>query len=128
MWTHILVTFQLVLLKRETSYFDHTVVVNQPSLKENNFLCYGNLPGFCSWPDLEFHQMSVVCSVFISNQLHVSDGFSLIALEQSLSGNVRRTDVLSKEGVWVGFTLCTVSYSEVGSFTLGSRGWLNKAD
>lgn len=72
--------------------------------------------------------MSVVCSVFISNQLHVSDGFSLIALEQSLSGNVRRTDVLSKEGVWVGFTLCTVSYSEVGSFTLGSKGWLNKAD
>lgn len=57
------------------SYFDHTVVVNQPSLKENDFLCHGNLLGCCSWLELKFRKMNVVCSAWSSNRLHVCDGF-----------------------------------------------------
>lgn len=61
----VLVTFELVLLKgKKMSYFDHIMVVNQPSLKENNFLCHGNLLGCCKWLELKFHKMNVACSVF----------------------------------------------------------------
>lgn len=84
------------------SYFDHTVVVNQPSLKENNFLCHGNLLGCCSWLELKCHKMNVVCSVCSSNQLHVCDGFSPHGSAEGLSGNVGPIDALSNIGTWVG--------------------------
>lgn len=109
MWAQVLVTFELVLLKRgegrRASSFARTMVVNQPSLKENHFLRHSNLLGCCSWLKLKFYKMNVACSLFSSNQLHVWDGFSPRALEQGFNGNVRWTDLASKAGVWMGFTL-----------------------
>lgn len=89
--------FELVLFKgKKMSYFDHTVVVNQASFKENDSLCHGNLLGCCSWLQLKFHKMNVACRVFTFNQLHVCDGFRSTTPEWGLNGNVRQPDALSK--------------------------------
>lgn len=104
------------------SYFDHTVVVNQPSLKENNFLCHGNLLGCCSWLGLKFRKMNVVCSAWSSNQLHVCDGFGPHgpASAAGVNRDEGPTAALSDAGAWVGpHTVPAVSPPEVGCLPLG---------
>ena len=45
------------------SDLDHTVVVNQPSFKENNLFLHGDLLGCWSWLRLKSQEMNVACSV-----------------------------------------------------------------
>lgn len=82
------------------SYFDHTVVVNQSSLKENNFLCHSNLQGCCSWLEWKFHKINVAFCVFSSNQLHMWGDFNLMAQEQGWNASVRETQGQSRAGLY----------------------------